>query len=279
MEKWIVPRGPVNLRDFLSLSLGISKNKAKELIDSRCVYVNNKRVWIATHELRKDDVVESNQVIADAKKPRFEEELQVIFEDDTIVAVNKPAMLVTDQEKYSAETILRKKTGCSSLKAIHRLDKETSGVLLFAKNTEVYDRYVELWQDRAVKKTYLAICHNQSGFVQKKIDSEIEGRKAITNVTLLAKRNGFSYFEVDIETGRKHQIRIHLASIRHPIVGDKEYGLKKAENEYIKEVRRQLLHAYRLEFICPFTNQERKFFAVPPKDFIKFGKKAELIKE
>ncbi len=260
MIKKFIVKTPKTLKDFVSESLNISKNQAKDLIDSRNVIVNNKRVWISSHNLKLGDIVE----IIISKE---EKNIPIIYEDEYILAVNKPPNIVSDREKNSVEDILRKKFKNEKIKAIHRLDKETSGVLLFAKDYKIFEKFKEIWEDKNVYKIYLAISHNEATFEHFTINKEIDGKEAITHLKLLKKGNGFSYFQVSIETGRKHQIRKHLASIRHPIVGDKVYGVKKIENNLLKRVSRQMLHSYQLILKHPFKDTNINIRADIPPDF------------
>ncbi|EEP61178.1 RluA family pseudouridine synthase [Sulfurihydrogenibium yellowstonense] len=260
MLKRYTVNSPKTLKDFIAESLKISKNQAKDIIDSRNVIVNNKRVWIASHNLKPGDVVEIVQ-----SEPK--NDLKILYEDDYIIAIDKPPTIVSDKESSSAEDLLRKKLKNDKIKAIHRLDKETSGVLLFAKDYKIFEKFKEIWEDKNVLKIYLAISHNEANFKDFTINHDIEGKQAITHLKVLSKGNGFTYFQVRIETGRKHQIRKHLASIRHPIVGDKIYGIKKFENNLVKRVTRQMLHSHKLVLPHPYLNKKIEITAPIPSDF------------
>ncbi len=264
MRTFVVKEDGLKLVDFIALSFGISKKSAKEIVDSKLVFVNNKRVWIAKHLLQKGDVVE----YFGEKKEKIE--LDIIYEDEFIIVVNKPPFILSNASKNSLEDLLRIEKKNNEIKAIHRLDKETSGVILFAKNELAFQKFKELWTKKEVKKIYLAICYGESSFKERWINEKIDGKPATSLVRLIKSKKGVSYFEVEIITGRKHQVREHLASIRHPIIGDK---LK--DNFYLgikgfKNVKRQLLHSYKIEFNCPFTGEERRFFAPIPEDFKEF---------
>lgn len=261
--KKLVVRKKQTLKDFLAENLKVSKNRAKEIIDSKVVFVNNRRVWIATHNLKEGDIVEVVQI---EEKKEFKP--QIVYEDEYIIAVNKPPFVVSDKSSDSLESVLRKHQQDENIKAIHRLDKETSGLILYAKAFEIYQTFVGLWENRQVKKVYLAISHNEADFKHRIIDLPVDGKEAVSKVKLLKKGNGLSYFEVEIQTGRKHQIRRHLAAIRHPVVGDKVYGLKKLEFNLLKSVRRHMLHAYLLEFNHPYTGRKVSVKAGPPADFM-----------
>lgn len=262
MKKFFVGKKQT-LKDFLANSLKISKNRAKEIIDGKVVFVNNQRVWIATHQLKEGDVVEVVEI--ESKK---EIKPQVVYQDDYIIAVNKPPFLVSDNSPTSLESLIRKSYEDSNIKAIHRLDKETSGLILYGKNLQVYETFKKIWENREIKKVYLTISHNEAEFKFKIIDIPLDGKEAISKVKLLKKGNGLSYFQVEIKTGRKHQIRRHLSAIRHPVVGDKVYGLKKLDFNSLKTVKRHMLHAYSLEFVHPYTGKKVNINAIPPADFM-----------
>jgi RluA family pseudouridine synthase len=272
MEKFLAKKEQ-KLVDFISENLKISKKKAKSIIDEKNVFVNNKRVWIASHIVQKGDNVEVN---VPEKKEKWNIKNNIIYEDNFIIAVNKPPFVESERKKGSVEDILREYNKDRKILAIHRLDRETSGVLLFAKNKNVFEKFKKLWQKKDVKKLYLAISHNEATFKKKVINEPVDKKYAKSFVYTKNTKNGFSLFEIEIITGRKHQIRIHLAKIRYPIVGDKVYGLKNLTNPLIKNVKRQMLHASEISFFHPFLKKKIKIYAPPPSDFESFKKLAKL---
>lgn len=277
MKKWSV-REKSDLKSFLSRELQISKTRAKELIDSKNVFVNNKRVWIATHLLRQGDTVEANYD-GGPKKENRKTEIPVLYEDEFILAVDKPAGLVSDDAEHSVEDRIRKFLQDDRIRAIHRLDKDTTGVLLYAKNDTVFERFKAIWEEREVKKTYLAVCHHMpgaQGFRDKKYFGKIEGKSAVSDIKLLKRSKSYTFFQVGIETGRKHQIRIHLAALRYPIVGDREYGLNTSDDPVIRGVKRQMLHAWKISFTCPMTGEKRFIQAPMPDDMKKLLKQLSM---
>jgi 23S rRNA pseudouridine1911/1915/1917 synthase len=173
-------------------------------------------------------------------------ELPLLYQDGYIIAVNKPAGLVSDQAPHSAEHLLREKLRSPALKAIHRLDKETSGVFLLARDLPTFERYKTIWRAWEVEKIYHAICFNAARFRTRTVSLPVNGKPALSRVILLRGSGGYSYFAIAAHTGRKHQVRLHLQAIRHPVVGDKEYGLKFIADSRIKDIARQLLHCYRI---------------------------------
>ena len=272
MKKFLVDK-EIDLKSFISEKLNVSKKKSKEIIDSKNVYVNSKRVWIASHNLKKGDIVEISLI----ETPKWNIEDAIIYEDDFIIAVQKPPFLESENKKGSVEDLLRKYKKDKSIKAIHRLDRETSGVLLFAKNLKIFHKFKELWHKKEVEKKYLAISHNEATFKKKVINEPIEKKYAKSVVKTIKTKNGFSLFEIEIKTGRKHQIRIHLKKLGFPIVGDKVYGLKKVENPILKSVKRQMLHASKLSFFHPFLKKKISIKAKPYPDFEHFGKLVKLL--
>jgi 23S rRNA pseudouridine1911/1915/1917 synthase len=220
MKCWVIGE-TVPLLSFLAGELAISKKKAKAIIDTRLVFVNKRRTWIASHRLKEGDIVEYAGNIA------AEADITVIYQDGYVMAVNKPSGILSDNGQASLETFLRKKYENNNVKAIHRLDRETSGVILYARDNDIFRKFKEMWKDKGVRKIYLAICYNEAPFRYMTVERDIDGRRAVSVIELIKKNNGFSYFRIEPVTGKKHQIRIHLAGINFPVAGDKEYGIKK----------------------------------------------------
>lgn len=216
----------------------ISRRKARELIAARKVLVNERAVSIASREVPNDAriaIVEN------------EPQIDVIRATDDWIAVNKPAGMpaqaTRDRKERSLEELLRVRY--KSIYVVHRLDTPTSGVVLFARSSEAAARLSKLLPE--MKKTYLA--RTAPPLDQEVvIETPVGGKSART----IARPNG----EVVIETGRTHQIRIHLASIGHPVVGDRRYGGAKAS--------RLMLHAWKLEHESLGTLE-----APPPDDLIR----------
>lgn len=260
---------PIELKAFLAGSLSISKSKAKELIDSKQVFVNNKRVWIASYGLAAGDAV-SVEARETGARPA---DIPVIYEDDNVIAVNKPPGIVSDRAGGSLESLLRKQTGNPKLCAIHRLDKETSGVILFAKAFKVLEAFKALWQDKGVEKVYYAVSTGEAGFKDRTITSPVDGKTAVSHLALIAKGCGLSAFRIKMETGRKHQIRVHLKSAGYPVLGDKTYGPNIMRSEWQKKIKRQMLHAYEISYADPFNGNKVRIRAPFPDDFLEMAAK------
>jgi 23S rRNA pseudouridine1911/1915/1917 synthase len=233
---------------------------------------------------------------------------KIIYENADFLVVNKPAGLVMhaakvnpkkriDEGKKAEPTLVDWLLAhYSEIKSVgddpalrpgivHRLDKETSGIMLVARNQESFERLKKLFQDHAIHKTYLALVFgvpkNESGTIdapigikngtlKRSIRSEKMAKPAVTDYRVIKKfaaseenEKSFSLLEVKPKTGRTHQIRVHLASIGHPIVGDRLYGPKKAQPDF---ATRMMLHATSLEF-SDEKGRRFEFEAPPPKDF------------
>jgi 23S rRNA-/tRNA-specific pseudouridylate synthase len=221
----------------------ISRRKARELIAADRVLVNDRPVRVASREVSESDRI----TIADALP-----ELTVIRETGDWVAVDKPSGIPTqptrDRAQRSLEELLRIRYRTIFL--VHRIDTQTSGVVVFAKTKAAAARLSHLFATREIRKTYLALVE---GTIDNEvtIDSPIDGKEALT---IVRPREG-RLVEAEILTGRMHQIRIHLASIGHPVAGDRRYGAKAP-------AARMMLHAWKLEHAELGTLE-----AAPPADF------------
>jgi 23S rRNA pseudouridine1911/1915/1917 synthase len=217
--------------------------------------------------------------------------LDVIFEDEDILLINKPAgMVVHPAPGHPRDTLVNAVLfhapdiaiqGSSRPGIIHRLDKDTSGVMVIAKSNRGQSSLVDQWQERTVIKRYIALC---SGVVEEDtatIDAPIgrnpinrqqmtttrTGREAITHFTVLERFADSTLLDVRIETGRTHQIRVHMAFIGYPVVGDALYGNKiSARLSERLGVNRQFLHAASLSFAMPSDGSARTFEAPMPDD-------------
>ena len=263
------------LQDFLSSHFGLSRRSAKAVIDGRSVWVNRKCVWIAHHVLRSGDVVEvpravvsaakrqsagsnsrkdSNGLNGSAKEASGDRQLRhirVLLETKDFIVADKPAGVLSNGAPGSAETILREQLNEPNLQAVHRLDRDTSGCLLFARSYAAYLAAVEVFKTRKVRKEYHAIVAGSFPYAHQRIDAPLDGQPAVSHVLREHSAADASFLKVRIETGRTNQIRRHLASVRFPIVGDRTFGLKHARDPRLMSVPRQMLHASSLELPDP----------------------------
>ena len=248
---------PPVLQDFLARRLSLSRRAAKSIIDGRSVWVNRRCVWIASARIAAGDTVEipSSATGAQARRterrPEAKTHMRVIWQDDDYLACDKPAGRLSCDDPKSAEALLRIQENSPEIKAVHRLDRDTTGCLLFAKNRAALDAAIEVFKARKVKKIYHAVVAGRFPHKRQTIDAPIGGDPAVSHVTLETASADASLLRVHIETGRTNQIRRHLASIRHPVVGDRVFGLKSARDPRLMQVPRQMLHASTLELPHP----------------------------
>ncbi len=261
-----------------------SRSRLARLVEEGAVLVDGERVR-PRHRLRGGEKLEV------ALRPRPEESsfrpediaLDVVHEDDDVLVVAKPAGLVVHPGSGNwAGTMLNallhrvpSLKGLPRAGIVHRLDKETSGLLVVAKNEAAMQDLVRQLQARTVKRTYLAIVRGAvpaAGTVDAPIGRHPTqrtrmaivpgGKPAITHYRVRERFAAHALVECDLETGRTHQIRVHLASIGHPLEGDPVYGGRGE-----RRLLRQALHAWKLAFVHPRTRKEVRFTAPPPADF------------
>jgi 23S rRNA pseudouridine1911/1915/1917 synthase len=276
---------PKVLQDFLALKFGLSRRAAKAMIDGRSVWVNRKCVWIARFALRTGDVVEvPSRVVAGAKaqgsasaasaapavqaKPAAKRHVRVLWQNDSYLVCDKPAGLLSCDDPKSVEAILREQESIPTLEAVHRLDRDTTGCLMFAKNHAALAAAIEMFKTHRVSKVYHAVVAGRFKFAHQVIDEPLDGQPAVSRVTREAAGDDASFLRIRIETGRTNQIRRHLASVRFPIAGDRVFGLKNARDPRLMQVSRQMLHASTLELPDPMDPHGRiKAHSPLPADF------------
>jgi 23S rRNA pseudouridine1911/1915/1917 synthase len=254
----------MTLMEFIAAALGLSRNRAKALVDTRNVFVNRRRVWMARHTLTPGDVIEMSEV--GSQQPAPPKRLRILFTDDQYVVVDKPAGMLSNGPA-SAESVLQEQIALPSLVAVHRLDRDTSGCLLLAKNARAFDAAVAQFRKCDVSKTYHAIVRGQLDPPNQKISTPIQGEHAVTRVKTLAASTAASHVLLNIETGRTHQIRRHLAAAGTPIIGDSHYGVRTEATRKTLYVTRQMLHASSIEFTHPLTQRRINVTSPLPADF------------
>ena len=194
--------------------------------------------------------------------------IRIILETKDYIIADKPAGVLANEDSASAEAILRVQLSQPNLQAVHRLDRDTTGCLLFAKTYAAYLAAVEVFKTRRVRKEYRAIVVGEFPLARQRIDAPLDGQPAISHVVREMVGEDASFLKVYIETGRTNQIRRHLAGIRFPIVGDRTFGLKSARDARLMTVPRQMLHASSLELPNPTEKGEViKVHSPLPADF------------
>ena len=233
---------------------------------------------------REDTPLETGQVFSSqvtCKAPKVPG-LKILFEDRHLIAIEKPAGLLSvpldegDGQK-DALGLLRIGLQTPSIFAVHRIDRDVSGVLVFARGKESEDRLKILFEKHDLKRQYFAIVEGRMredvGIWQSHL-SELtsydvvpshDGKEAITHFKVLRRSLKFTYLRVVLETGRKHQIRVHCQMAGHPVVGDERYGARE------NPIRRICLHAVRLELVHPFTGRPLVFNSSLPSSFKALG--------
>ena len=269
------PDSGKSLLDYLATRLGLSRRAAKAIIDGRSVWVNRRCVWIAHHALKTGDLVEVPKGINGLKGSNglkgfngvkgsgvkgsnglkgpneTKAHIRVLVELKDFVVADKPAGLLSNGGAGSVEAILREQLSEPNLQAVHRLDRDTSGCLLFARSYAAYLAAVEVFKTHRVRKEYRAIVVGKFPYVHQRIDAPLDGQPAVSHVLREVAGPDASFLKVRIDTGRTNQIRRHLASVRFPIVGDRTFGLKHARDPRLMAVPRQMLHAAALELPDP----------------------------
>ena len=222
--------------------------------------------------------------------------LDIVYEDADLLVVNKPKdMVVHPAPGHFSGTLVNAlmyhcRDGLSGINGelrpgiVHRIDKNTSGLLVVAKSDKAHAGLSEQIKDHSFTREYLAVAYGNIKEDERTVDApigrhktdrkrmcvtELNSRPAVTHIKVLERYNGFTYILCRLETGRTHQIRVHLAYIGHPIAGDDVYGPSKV----ITELRGQCLHAYKLGFVHPVTGEYMEFTADPPESFVRFRDK------
>ena len=262
---------------------GMSRNRAKALITNRVVLVNN---TITTHplaELKPGDVVQLDR--SKHKKSFHCKELDIVFEDSYLFVIDKHPGLLSMSNNSRQQTVqtvlnryLEKGGGRNTSHLVHRLDRDTSGLMVYAKDVQTQQSLINSWQQLVSDRRYLALVEGEFEQTRGRVQSWLTedkkfvthsspvdngGKYAVTHYNVLASSNGYSLVECELETGRKNQIRVHMADLGHPVVGDRKYG----SND--DPMRRLGLHAYMLCFTHPVTGKHMRFETPVPYCFEK----------
>jgi len=272
------------------LSNDYSRSKLAKIIAKGNVTVNGKTVKKAGFELTRNDKIEieiEENNDFDKLKP-INIPIEIVYEDEFLAVINKPAGIAVHPAPSIKEPTLvnalkyhfkelSEAGGAERAGIVHRLDKETSGLLIVAKNDKTHAKLSEMFQNREIVKIYKAVVYGkfkeQEGTIdlpigraendRKKMIVRRDGRNAITHYKVMENINMFSIVNLSLETGRTHQIRVHLTHYNHSIIGDKLYGVgrwKGIENtklqSYVKNFQRHALHSALLKFKHPETDKE-----------------------
>ncbi|MEN2985089.1 MAG: RluA family pseudouridine synthase [Thermodesulfovibrionaceae bacterium] len=281
---------------FVSEKINITRTKAQQIIEKGLVKVNN-TVKSKSYKLKAEEFVEIYNFSLSTEEPKIlipqNIPIEILYKDEYLVALSKPPNMVVYPSVGHKDGTLMNALAYHLEKlasigrplrpgVVHRLDKDTSGVIVVALDDQAYYGLVELFKKRQIKKEYVAIVYGElkgSGKITTPIGRAQHNRKkmstkskktkeAITEWEVIKNLKNYTLIKVKIITGRTHQIRVHFSSIGHPIVGDKTYGRKtyiEVGNKKIP-VLRQMLHALKIEFQHPITGKYLQFEAPMPSD-------------
>lgn len=277
---------------YISNNTEISRNDIKSLIEQRAVFVNGTNVIKPKYIVREGQIIEIVKLLDKETdvKPK-EMEINVIYEDDDLLVIDKPSDLVVHPAPghtndtlvngllYHFKNNLSNENGLLRPGIVHRIDKDTSGLLMIAKNNEIHKILTDEFKQHNIKRSYVAICEGVLNSNKIKLNlpigrdpknrqqmtvTSVNSKEAITHIELLKtfyyENKPLSLVKCELETGRTHQIRVHLAYIKNPVYGDPVYG--NAVDDF-----NQRLHAYKLEFIHPITQKHIILYSNPPIQF------------
>ena len=273
------------LLEFLMKAMdGISRTKVKKMLTYDSVYVNDRVVSQHNFQLKPNMRVSIKKSSEGNRFKNFW--VKIVFEDDHILVVEKKAGILsssTTPKDESVKTILNyyldKTHQHATAHTVHRLDKFTSGLIIFAKSKKVALEFEQDWKERVYDRRYIALVHGElpksqgtvaswlkddSHYVTHSSQEDNGGKYAVTHYKKMKSGNGYSLVELQLETGRKNQIRVHLQDLGCPVVGDLKYG------DGSDPINRLGLHAYKLCFKHPVTGEDMKFETDIPKSFYFF---------
>lgn len=274
---------PGTLLEFLIASMPERKRtNVKELLKHNSIKVGNLVTTQFDYPLKPGDVVAVNLT---REWPRFyNRRVQLVYEDDDIIVINKGYGLLSmgnDKVKEgTAYSILKEyvkwQDPRNKIFIVHRLDRDTSGLMMYARNVQAKEAMQHNWNNMVLDRTYLAVVEGKvdddegeirsylaenSRYEVYSTDNPDEGQLAVTRYKVLKRANGYSLLEVSLDTGRKNQIRVHMKDLGHPIAGDRKYGAKTSP------IHRLALHARTLRFVHPITRELMSFSTPIPAAF------------
>ena len=270
------------LLEYILKHIEPNRKKAKNLLSNKAILINNKNISKFNYPIHINDKIE----IKKFTNTKIQDKINIIYEDENIIVVNKPSGLLTiSTEKEKEHTLyamvsnyIKEKNKHSRIFIVHRLDKDTSGIIIFAKNEKIKNLYQNDWNNIVKYRGYTAVIEG----IPKKQEDTItlflkenknfkvypskDGEKAITKYRIKHSNNKYSLLDIEILTGKKNQIRATMEYLKHPIIGDIKYGSKD------KSLSRLGLHAHKLVIQNPTTKKEMTFESRIPNSFIKITK-------
>ena len=284
----VAKESDIRLDIYLSNNTDYSRSKIKNMIKNMDVLVNDEEIS-PSYKITEGDVIEVNEEISVDYETKPEKmNLDIVYEDEYLVIINKPSGLVVHPAVgnpdhtlvngllYHFNDISKKNTIRPGI--VHRLDKDTSGLMVVAKSDSVHDKLSNMIKDKKIERKYLAlvwgVVRHEKGRIdapigrdfndrQKYTVTDINGKESMTNFEVIERYKDATLIRCKLETGRTHQIRVHLNYIGHPIVNDPVYGRRKI----IDKSFGQMLHSESIKFIHPVTGEELSFRVDPPEEF------------
>lgn len=259
-----------------------SRNSIKSLLTQRRVLVGEQVVSQYNH------LVKAGETVSITKTKIIKHKLEgvsIVYEDNDILVVEKERGILSvatdnEREKTAYNTLknyLKEKNPKDKIFIVHRLDRDTSGIMIFAKSEKAQDILQTTWNDSVKERTYVALVEGNvkkdsdtiisylaenKAFITYSTSNPEEGKKAVSHYKVLKRNKNYSLLEVNIETGRKNQIRVHMQDLGHSVVGDKKYGSTK------NPINRLGLHAHTIVFIHPITKKLLSFTSKIPEQFL-----------
>ena len=295
MIKVVSDESDVRIDKYLASILDYSREYIGKLIDSKLVLVNEKVVK-ASYKVSLNDeiIIHDEEMKIETNILPVKMDLDIVYEDEYLMVINKPSGLVVHPGagNYNNTLVnglmyytkhLSDVGGSTRPGIVHRIDKDTSGLLLIAKTNQIHEILADDFKNKRIKREYIALLDGVFKNGSATIDAPIgidkqnrermavveDGKHAITHMKVLKRYDGYTLVSCVLETGRTHQIRVHMAYIGYPIHNDPIYSKKEADSFG------QFLHSYKMNFIHPITKKEMEFICPLPKHFEDFLKELE----
>ena len=281
-KTFLISKENLNIRldKLLADKYLLSRSYFQYLIDDGFVLINQKKIKKRFLPKENDEVKIFFKSLGASSLEPENISLDILYEDEDILAINKPVGMVVhpahgNRNKTFVNALLYHCKEVDNIAndlrpgIVHRLDKNTSGVMLGAKNIKAQQKLIEAFKERKINKEYLAVCLNstEDRVINEMMVSE-DGKEAITEIKILKKNEKFSLILAKPKTGRTHQIRVHLKHVNCPVLGDDTYGSIHSNKFY--KIERQFLHASKINFIHPTKNIEMTIEANISDDMKKF---------
>lgn len=289
----------VRLDKYLAENTDYSRSQIEKMIEQDCILINGKKEK-ASYKVKENDEIELvKEYQFETKIEPVKMDLNIVYEDDAVIVIDKPSGLVVHPGSGNYDNTLANgllyytnqlsdTNGIERPGIVHRIDKDTSGLLLIAKTNESHQILAEEFKKKEVSREYIALLEgefpNKHAVIDAPIGRDEQNRKkmtvtaknskhAITHLTVLKRYVGYTLVKLNLETGRTHQIRVHMKYIGYPVVNDPVYTTKKC-TEF-----GQLLHAAKIHFIHPITKQQMSFTSDLPEEFNCFLNNLEELKQ